>query len=64
MSRTSNIIYYILIIYKYFNNLNKNKIMVLINLKPSEKNQFIYETKSGIEVAELLKELILGKFAI
>ncbi len=36
--------------------------MVVINLKLSDKNQFLIETYSGIEIAELIRELVLGKF--
>ena len=35
--------------------------MVIINLKISEKNQFLYEAPSSIEIAKLKKELCLGK---
>lgn len=35
--------------------------MVLINLKLSDKNQFLYETKTTIEINELIKELVIGK---
>jgi hypothetical protein len=38
--------------------------MVLINLKLGEKNQFIYETNCGIEVNELIKQLVLSNHLI
>jgi hypothetical protein len=34
--------------------------MVIINVKLSEKNQFLYEASSSIEVEALKKELCLG----
>jgi len=35
--------------------------MVVINLKLGDKNQFLYETTSGIEIVQLIKELVLGR---
>lgn len=38
--------------------------MVLINIKISEKNQFLYETTCGVEISELIKEMVMGKKSI
>jgi hypothetical protein len=38
--------------------------MVLIHLKINEMNQFLYETTSGVEIAELLKDLVISKYII
>ena len=35
--------------------------MVIINLKISDKNQFLYETTHTIKIDQLKKELVLGK---
>jgi hypothetical protein len=35
--------------------------MVVIHLKVNEINQFLYETTTGIEIGELIKDLVLGK---
>ncbi len=35
--------------------------MVVINLKVSDKNQFLYQTATSIEISQLIKELVLGK---
>lgn len=38
--------------------------MVVINLKISDKNQFLYETSSSTTIEQLKKELVLGNFHI
>ena len=38
--------------------------MVIINLKINEKNQFLYETKTSIEISELIRELVLSNYFI
>lgn len=36
--------------------------MVVINLKISDSNQFLYETTTGIKIENLKKELVFGKY--
>lgn len=35
--------------------------MVVILLKVTDKNQFLYETTTGIKIEKLMEELVLGK---
>lgn len=38
--------------------------MVLINLKISEKNQFLHECKTTDDINKILKDLVTSKFII
>lgn len=35
--------------------------MVVILLKVTEKNQFLYETNTSVKIEKLMEELVLGK---
>ena len=36
--------------------------MVILHVKRTDLNQFLYETNTGIPVADLLEELVRGKY--
>ncbi len=36
--------------------------MVIINLKISEKNQFLHETTTDCPIDKLIKDLVIGKY--